>query len=196
MINPFDIYRRLRASEIPIAELELETIKSKEWGKEDECKAAILTIAKNPDKILIDPNLFSQVSLALFGIEPDFEEYEILTSELIEPTLELIKLISSENNIPFNQMTNDLLGYLAVCCIEEGLYFLENNLIVVQQNLIDTARIAYNVNIKQKDLDECKALWEKYKDSKLEDIPDSDANEHQILINRVNKEYTRQLTQI
>lgn len=194
MTNPFETYKKLKTEVIPLIDMELETIKNDSWGEEDESKAAILTIVKNSDKLLTDPILFSQVALGLFGIAPDFEEYEVLTSEVIEPTLELIKKISSDNKLSFTQMTDDLLGYLAVCLIEEGIYFVENNIKILQSKIKEVSKLVYAVDIPEKDLTNCEKLWEKYKDSKIDDIPNNTADEQQILINKINKEYLNFLT--
>lgn len=196
MVNPFEIYRRMRAGGIPLLELELSTVISPEWTEEDESKAAILAIVKNPDKTLVDPIFFTQVALGILGIKPDFEEYESITSDIIEPALELIKLISVENEISFLQMTDDLSGFLAVCLIEEGFYFVENNCVVIQPKLIETAKGAYNVTIPEKDLKECKKLWESSQTQLLDTLPDETSNEHQVLLNRINKDYLKLLTQI
>lgn len=196
MVNPFEIYRRMRAGGISLLELELSTVISPDWTEEDESKAAILAIVKNPDKTLVDPIFFTQVALGILGIKPDFEEYESITSDIIEPALELIKLISVENEISFLQMTDDLSGFLAVCLIEEGFYFLENNCIVIQPKLIETAKGAYNVTVSDKDLKECKTLWESSQTQSLDVLPDETPNEHQVLLNRINKDYLKLLTQI
>lgn len=196
MVNPFEIYRRMRAGGISLLELELTTVISPDWTEEDESKAAILAIVKNPDKTLVDPIFFTQVALGILGIKPDFEEYESITSDIIEPALELIKLISVENEISFLQMTDDLSGFLAVCLIEEGFYFVENNCIVIQPKLIETAKGAYNVTVPEKDLKECKTLWESSQTQSLDALSDETPNEHQVLLNRINKDYLKLLTQI
>jgi hypothetical protein len=149
-------------------------------------------IFKNSDEILVDPQVFSKTTIAIFGIEPDFEEIEPLTSEMINVMLELLIMISSENEMSFTQMSEEVQGFISICCLEEGLWFLENRLKSIQDKLLEISEVAYS-KIPDKDLKTCKDLWDKYQKSSLTKIPSNDELSQQVFTNKVIKDYTNLL---
>lgn len=196
MINPFQIYRHLVAGNIPIKDLELATITNKDnWKDEDESKAAILAIVKNPMVLQNDPIFFSQMILGLFGIKPSFEDFEFLSSELTNTGLAVIKEIYRDLKIPLKPFSDDIAGYISVCCLEEGLFFLENELKEFQERLLITSQLINNNTIPDSDITKCEDLWAATKDKKLELVKDTNYIEHQIMINMINKYYTIFLSQ-
>jgi hypothetical protein len=197
MTNPFEIYKEIKLSTpFKLQDLELATLipNSNTWGEVEECKAAILTVIKN-NNILVDPILFSNVCVGLFGTIVDFEELEIPEIETINATLDFIMYVSKDNNIAYTQMSEDLKSYIAVCCLEEGLFFLENHLRVIQETANNIAKISYN-NINLSDLDACKKLWAETKNSNLDTPKGETIIEHQVLFNKVIKFYTEFLKHV
>lgn len=196
MVNPFKIYRHLNALGIPLKDMELSTVTdSKNWKDEDESKAAILAIVKNPIVLQNDPNFFSQMILGLFGIKPSFEDFEFLSSELANTGLAVIKEIYKDNSIPLKSFNDDVAGYISICCLEEGLFFLENELKEFQERLLISSPLVNNHTIPDSDITKCEKLWAKEKDKKLELVKDTNYIEHQIMINMINKHYTIFLSQ-
>jgi hypothetical protein len=191
MVNPFKIYRELKKSTIPIKDLELTSITdSNNWKDEDESKAAILALVKNPVVLQNDPVFFSQMVLGLFGIKPSFEDYEFLSSELTNSGLAVIKEIYNDLGTPLKRFGDDIAGYISVCCLEEGLFFLENELKEFQERLLTTSVLVNSHTIPDSDITKCEELWEATKDKKMESVKDTNYIEHQILINMINKHYT------
>ena len=190
-INPFKVYEKLHAEHpLNLDELELDTIKNdKEWSKEDEVKAAILTIVKNPAAI-IDPNLFANVALALFGIPPDFEEYEIVLPEILNSAVALIEKIYQDKGI-YPVFSDDIKGFIAVSCLEEGLWFLENSLEQFQDYLNSISEFVYGTKIDEVEVAKCEELWKQYQNSNIDIIPENDNDEFQIKYNKFIKDFTK-----
>ena len=196
MENPYKIYRYLKAEHGPLEDIELATVTNKDnWSSEDESKAAILAVVKNPIILQDDPVFFSQIILGLFGMQPSIDDFEFLSSELSNTGIAVIKEIFSEHNIPLKPFSDDIAGYISVCCLEEGLFFLENELKEFQERLLTSSPMVNNVNIPDSDITKCEKLWESVKDKKLESIKDTNYIEHQVMINMINKHYTLFLSQ-
>lgn len=198
--NPKEIFRHLLTEfkGIPIDKLEIQTImeSSPEWDQQKETMAAILTIIRQPIQVVEDPNLFSQVSLALVGISPDFLEFEFLTPEIIAAffkTIEYIKVYYPEFELaPIN---DDVARYIVLCCAEDGFYFLAENLSIFQKELNEILANVFNNKIDENEIDKCKELWNNYKNTNPSQISENekDPNMIQIQKNLVIKSYLKEL---
>lgn len=198
--NPKEIFRHLLTEfkGIPIDELEIQTILETDpkWNQQKETMAAILTIIRQPIQVVEDPNLFSQVSLALVGISPDFLEFEFLTPEIIAAffkTIEYIKVYYPEFELaPIN---DDVARYIALCCAEDGFYFLAENLSIFQKELNEILANVFNNKIDENEIDKCKELWNNYKNTNPSQISENekDPNMIQIQKNLVIKSYLKEL---
>lgn len=186
MINPFKIYKELNEKYSDLKSMELETISSPTWNSEDETKAAILTIVKNPN-VLIDPNLFAVTALASFGIPPDFEEFQIVLPEVINSFIELVETVT---NKPAT-FSDDIKGYISVSCLEEGLWFLENRLKQFQEYLQTISEHVNGVRITNDDVAECEKLWNSYGKLPIEHIPEKDNEHFQVVYNAYIKNFTK-----
>lgn len=198
--NPKEIFRHLlmEYKGIPIDELELQTIleNDSEWDNKKEIIAALLTIIRQPIQVVEDPNLFSQVSLALVGIAPDFMEFEFLTPEIIAvffKSIDYIKVYYPEFELGL--INDDVSRYIALCCAEDGFYFLTENLSVFQKELLEILQSVYNNKIDDSDLDKCKDLWSHYKNTNPAQISENelDPNMIQIQKNLLIKSYLKEL---
>lgn len=196
--NPRDYIRHIynNYKDIPIKDLELSTIVGNEsWDKKHEMIAAILTILKNPTKILGDPILFSRIALPLNGIEPDFMEYEFLTPEMINVVFRTIEEIGKYyTDLQVGPINDDLTRFIAVCCAEDGMFFLKNQIEFCQPHLLEVLQTVYDSPVPTKDLETCNQLWEKYKlQTNLNNIPENTVEELQVKKNIFIREYLKNL---
>jgi len=196
--NPKDYIRYIYSNfkDIPIEDLELTTIVGKDtWDKRHEIMAAILTIIKNPTTILGDPILFSRIALPLNGIEPDFMEYEFLTPEMINVVFKTIEEIGKYYpNLKVGPISDDVTRFIAVCCAEDGMFFLKNEIEFCQPHLLEVLETVFDSPIPTKDLETCNQLWEKYKmHTNLDNIPENTTEEIQVKKNIFIREYLKNL---
>ena len=150
-----------------------------------EMAAAILALYNNKD-VTQDHILFGQIALGLASIPPDFNEFELPTPELINITLETMKYMDKE----FPEFSLDVKHYIGVSCYESGLFFVKNNLEIFQIPILKVFKELAGDNIDQKELDHCEKLWDKFKDSNMEGVPDLDHLTTQIKQNIFIKRYT------
>lgn len=198
MENPFKIYRALNALNMPLVDLELATIvdPNKDMTDENEAQASILAIIKNPETIFIDPIFFSQISLGVFGMKPSFEDFEFLSSEITNAVLVLLKEIYKDQKLPIKDFSDDVANYIATCCLDEGIFFLENELKQFQKNLLDISITVNNHKIPNSDIKKCQEKWNLVKDKEISSISNVDYIDEQIIINIINKHYALILSKV
>lgn len=175
-------------------ELEIETITAdKEWEKDHDMFAAILTILRNPETFT-DPIIFSQVVLAINGVPPDFMEFEFSTPEMVSLFFATCDYLETKvNGFKSQELDDDIKSYIAVCCAEDALYYLKNGLEVCQDTLREVLTDVYNVQLNDDDLTECDKLWKEYFNFPTEGVPEDNPELIQVKRNFVIRDYIKEI---
>ena len=193
-MNPLNILKKIRV-EHPLHEikdLELETLVSKD-SEDIDAYGAILALIKNPQEVLTDPIIFSQVCLGLCGIKPDFQEFEFPSSEFIYTFFDFLE--KGKKYFPFKTegVTEELKQFICVCLAEEGIYFLKGELEPLQEDLIMILQEVYGSSVSKEDLNKCEECWKKYENTEFDKIPEEDEYDIQVKQNRFMMDYAENL---
>lgn len=191
----YDRFLNLKARFGDLKDLELETLlNDREWDRDIEYDAAILALFKNPYLASKDPHVFSQICLVLSGITPDFLEYEYVYPEMIALTLAFIKRLenSGDHTYRFPQFEDDIKYFIAMSCIEEGIFIVKNELKEFQKEILELLKEVYGNPLTFEELNDFDKLWAKQGGEKSNSISEKSFLDVQLKKNLLNQEYVKE----
>jgi len=182
--------------EISPADLELNTIieDGTDFEHKHEIISAVLVLLKNKE-VFNDPILFAQVCLGISGIAPDFMEFEFCSPEIIALFFRTCKELEKQygKNFKTEELDDDVRRYIAVCCAEDGMYFLKLELEQFQPELLDILKTVYDVDIPEQDLKDCQVMFDQYYTFMTEAVPEDSPEFIQIKKNYVIRDYVTEI---